>query len=299
MKLTQYITSLLPGFERSELLSDVRLLSKELVEITIPPFEAAAPIYSKWKFQSKAIQDFAKEFDHTVKSDFKGNYVEVLNEVLKRSQENLGVIERMIEKNFAQDIMRDGMTYMKANILQYLEAITFLSKYSRKVLLWTHAAETNVIEKRNDRIGKEMTPAERDWLHVNRASFFAVVNIVAGKPKDVEATLSAVPDIVINPDNAQNVLATVGARRLDPFHFGLIPIALNPIYHIRMAIAEWQVARYNAAIEEKRGLEYRLLALKGAQDGKKDAKLEEAIEYNEERLSKLNYKLARMEQDYA
>ena len=299
MKLTQYISSLLPGFERSELLSDVRLLSKELVEITIPPFEAAAPIYSKWKFQSKFAQDFAKEFDRNTKTEFRGNYVEVLTGTLVRAQENLDVIERLIEKNFAQDIMRDGLTYMKANILQYLESITFLAKYSRKVLLLTHSSETNMREKRDDRAGKEMTPAERDWLQVNRASFFAVVNIVSGKPKDVETTLAGVPDIIINPDNAQNVLATVGARKLDPYHFGLIPIKMNPIYHIRMAIAEWQVARYNAAIEEKRALEYRLLALKASSDGKKDAKLEEAIEYSEARLAKLNYKLATMEEDYA
>lgn len=86
---------------------------------------------------------------------------------------------------------------------------------------------------------------------------------------------------------------------MDPYHFGLIPIKMNPIYHIRMAIAEWQVARYNAAIEEKRALEYRLLALKASSDGKKDAKLEEAIEYSEARLAKLNYKLATMEEDYA
>lgn len=299
MKPTDYLASLLPSFERSELLSDVRALKKELVEITLPPYESAAGIYAKWKFRHRDIVEFSKEFDHEVRTEFRGNFVEVLAKVLGRASENLSTIEDLIEKKFAKDVMREGLTYHKANILQYVESITFFSKFARKVLIWTHACETNMIEDRTDRLGKELTPAERDWLRMHRKSFFTITTILSGKEADLKKTIEEVPDIVINPENTQGVLATVGARKLDPYHFGLIPVKLNPIYHIGMAIAEWQVSRYNSAVEEKRLLEYRLMALEASKEGKKDANLQQQIEYTENRLQKLNFKIAKMEEDYA
>jgi primosomal protein N'' len=52
-------------------------------------------------------------------------------------------------------------------------------------------------------------------------------------------------------------------------------------------------------MEEKRMLEFRLLQLKQAEEGKKDAKLQQQIEYTEGRLQKINYKLKKMEEKYA
>ncbi|MOA51277.1 hypothetical protein D3C78_1744100 [compost metagenome] len=101
--------------------------------------------------------------------------------------------------------------------------------------------------------------------------------------------------MVVAPDDVSTVEATVGATKTDPFHFGIIPVRLNPIYYVRMAIAEWQVNRYKAAVEEKRALEYRLLVLK---DGSKDAKIEQEIVYTEGRLQKLNKKLNDMEEGF-
>ena len=63
-----------------------------------------------------------------------------------------------------------------------------------------------------------------------------------------------------------------------------------------MAVAEWQVNRYKAALEEKRALEYRLLALK--EEREPDARLQQEIAYTEGRLQKLNKKVIDMESDY-
>ena len=104
--------------------------------------------------------------------------------------------------------------------------------------------------------------------------------------------------MTVNADSIANTNSIIGANRTDPFQFGLIPIVLNPIYHVRMAIADWQVTRYKAAQEEKRMLEFKLLKLKLAQTGKKDARLDEQIEYTAGRLDKLNYKLKTMEEQY-
>lgn len=65
-----------------------------------------------------------------------------------------------------------------------------------------------------------------------------------------------------------------------------------------MMIADWQVSRYKAAQEEKRMLEFRLLKLKLQSTGKADAKLDQNIEYTEQRLQQLNFKLHKMEQEY-
>ena len=74
---------------------------------------------------------------------------------------------------------------------------------------------------------------------------------------------------------------------------------LNPIYHIRIRIAEWQAAKYQEAKEERSMVELRLLSLKELKSGKDNARLEQQIEYNQERLSKLTAKIGRMEENYA
>ena len=104
--------------------------------------------------------------------------------------------------------------------------------------------------------------------------------------------------MTVNPSSVTDIVASVGASRVDPMNFGLIPIVLNPIYHVRMMIADWQVNRFKAADEERKLLEFKLLKMKMTDGGKRDANVDRQIEYTEGRLQKLNYKLMEMEKSY-
>ena len=188
------------------------------------------------------------------------------------------------------------MTFLKINLLQYVEAITFTIRYARRNLLWTYAEEIAGEDPDID-VG-DLTRGELQWLSENKSTYFACLKILSGDKKDLEKVFAEIPDVVVSEQSERVVPSTVGADRVDPFKFDFIPVKLNPIYHARMAIAEWQVARHRAAQEEKRMLEFRLLQLKSTQDGERNAKLEQQIEYTQGRIEKLNFKVQKMEEDY-
>lgn len=294
MSIAKYVTSLLPSFERSRVEEDVRLLKEELQETTIPPLAAAADHFKRARFEARDVQDFDRVFQRSVRTDLSGNFIDISHEAMRRAKEMVEKIDTSLDKYFGRDVTAEGMTYTRLNVLRYLECVSFASRYVRKLLLWTYQQEQAAASRP---IGQPFTKAEIKWLFENRQAFFLCIKVLAKKVQDVEKVFRNIPDMVVVPEEVEMAKETVGVQRLDPLQTNLIPVKLNPIYHVRMAIAEWQVNRYKAAQEEKRAMEYRLLALKESREGKEDAKLEQTIEYTEDRLKKLNYKLAKIEED--
>lgn len=300
MKIKEYVSSLLPSFTKSRLTEDLNIIREELKVNTIPPYTAASKAYATVKFQAADLKRFEEDFKRGVKTKFRGNSLSVIEQTLKRMEENTDVVEKLIANYYADDVMRDAMTFLKVNITQYIETMSFVSRYARRHLLWVMATENHAIN--GDQEFTAMTPGEVEWLRVQRQNFFTGITILGGERSEkgeIDKSFNDIPDIVISKDNVPVIEKTVGAQKIDPFHFGLIPVWLNPIYHVRMQIAEWQVKRFKAAQKEREIIELRLLQLKQAAQGKKDARLQEQIEYNEGRLQRLNYELQKMEEDYA
>lgn len=300
MKFQEYIRSLLPSFTKSRMTEDLGLTREELKNTVLPVYQTAVKAFGSNRFKSPVLAEFEEEFKRNVRTDFRGTSVYVINETLEMMLKNLDVAEKAIGKYYSDDVMREAMTFLKVNLIQYIETATFVTRYARRHLLWVTQVEgAHSSTSKDEPNGRAitLTQGEIDWLNVQRYNFFTALSIMGGyKPAEVEKNLDDVPDIVITKDNAPVIEKTVGLMKTDPFQFGLIPIWLNPIYHVRMTIAEYQVKRYKAAQREKEVIELRLLQLKTQ---KPDARLQEQIEYNEGRLQNLNYELKEMEEAHA
>lgn len=294
--LGKYVSSLLPSFEKSQIDEDIRILKEDLTENTLPPFEQARTHFSDEGYRAKATKDYDTLFRRrvTVERPLQGHYIHTVYLALRQATDNLSYVEARVDKLFSRDVTADGMTYARANVLRFIEVLGFATRYSRKLLAWTYHQEQAHLGRGLD---NPLSPAEETWMRENQQHFFRAVSIIARKGSDLEAALKNIPDMVIVPKEADVAETVVGSGRLDPLAMGLIPIRLNPIYHIRMAVAEYQVHRYKVAKEEKRALEYRLLALKEAQADRADANLEKQISYTENRVKKLNFRLAKMEEE--
>jgi hypothetical protein len=296
MQLTKYVTTLLPSFSKTRMMEDLNVLREELKLTVIPPYKSVNMAFGKHKWTDEAVKAFEKDFDKQVDSDFRGSFIAVSEQILERMLKNTDMVEKLIADYYADDVMRDAMTFLKVNIIQYLETMSFVANYSRRCLHWVVSSECTAV---GDDKTPALVPAELEWLSANRSNYFTAMTIMAGKPTDVEKSFKEIPDVMINKNNVEHVTSAVGVLRVDPFGFGLIPTWLNPAYHIGMKIAEWQVRRYNSAKEEAKALEFRLLQLKQLQQGKKDAKLDDLIEVTEGRVQKLKHELKEMEEAYA
>jgi hypothetical protein len=297
MQIAKLVQSLLPTFTKNRILEDITMLREELKANTLGPFKTAVSDFGTRKWASTYAKSFEKAFEDAYRNRYTGNYIKPINDTLLNIVENLDSVSRMVDLQFGNDVMRDAMNALGINLIQWVETAQFFVKYSRRLLVCTLTAEVNSSEKDKSEF-EGLVDAEVQWLAVNRDNYLSALNIMAVRKAELEKKLEEVPNVVVNEQTIGTLSETVGTSKLDPMNFGLIPVALNPIYHIRMAVAEWQVARFNSAQAERKMLEFRILQLKQSSSGKRDARLEEEIVYNQGRLDKLNYKLNEMESNY-
>lgn len=296
MKFNQFIKSLLPSFGKDQVLEDCRLTITELKEITIPIYDTAEDVFLNWDFKTEELKANFSTFKNLVKVSSRGNFVTMVSASLKNTVDNLEEIEKIIKKGYSEEITGNGLTYFKANLLQFVECAGFVSKYARKYLLYIYVCETSKYTTEETSIADSITKAELEWLSANFINFCTAFNAVASNPSDVKRHIEDVPEIIITEDNADTLGATIGDKKIDPFNMGFIPIKLNPIYHIGMFVAEWQAARYKEAKEEMRLLQLRKLHLQNMIKDKPDAAVEKEIAYMETRVQGLSYKIAKMEE---
>jgi len=293
MKVENYIRSMLPSMEKVQIKEDLRNLKEELDGKSIPPYVSASEFFDKnYTFKSRDILALQKIADRRVDHRAK-NLVLLARTALEQSTKNVGTVIELVDKHYSNDVVRDGMTYLKVNINQYIESMSFMSIYARRLLLVTYGLEamgnTGTVDKALSR--------DLRWIEKRFNDFLVCVKANLKKEKVLKKEFEEIPDMQVKPEAIAVVKETVGSNKIDPNGFGFISARLNPAYHIRMAWIKWQVHRLRQAEEEKELLEFKLAHLRNQREGKKDAKLEEIIERYEARVQKLQFQTQEMFED--
>lgn len=297
MKLFNFISSLLPSFDKSNMMDDLEQIKKRLNEL-MPALESVNDNASSRKFNV----DWNKGVDNDITSKVKvtpkprGNYYAILLAVMSRVQSNIPVIERLIDQYFNHDITKEAMTLVRSNLLQYLETMSFATDLTARILLISMTMEEDYITKAEM---PSYIPAELNYINTRIVDYYTALQILAGDKQDIETRIKNLPDVNISPDNIDSVSAVIGKDKMDVFGFNFIGVKLNPIYHIRMAIAEYQTANYRLMVEQKKALELKLLRLKQLDSGKEDAAVQQKINALEARISTIASQIREMEEDYA
>ena len=299
MDISKYVKSILPGFEKDRVTEDIRVTRSEIKDVLVPAYAGADKAMKSWKFRSEAMGLRIETWNSLVKFGGSANIVCTINKGIPLMLENLDGIESLINRTYSEDVMATGLTYLKAQMLQFVECLVFVSKYARRFLNYVYVYETSMLEGFSGDVADSLSPAEIQWIEANFVNFCTAFNIVVGEPHKVEAALKDIPDIVITDENAKTIPATMGIGKVDPFQMRFIPVILNPFYHIGIRVAEWQAKRYKAAQEELRLLQLRKLNMERLQQNKPDVKLTKEIQYLESRIQGLNYDIAKMEKEYA
>lgn len=293
MEIKKYLDSILPMFTRQRIFEDIDVVKQSLDENTLPVYKEYAKLMGKEKFKSDFANGYQERFDKRFEGKATGNIIGTIAKQLEGISEKLPIISQTVENSFADDITRNAMTILRVNVLQYLESISYTVQYARRLLISIVAYEVNAY---NENIDVDIIDGELLWLEDNFATFVTCLNVLDTTDDKLKDTLKDIPDVAVNPDSVDNVIAMVGKDKADPMQFGFIPVMLNPAYHIGMRIAEWQADRYRKSVDEREMLQYRLLQYKLVEAGKGDAALERKIKITQDRIEKLNYKIAKMEE---
>jgi hypothetical protein len=300
MKIDKFVKSLVPMLEKDEILGEIIKIKAELEKETIPAYSRVAlPLLKSWKFKSEQMEIKIGSFNSLINKK-SGNIINTIDSLLPEVLRNLIDVEHLAEQVFTPTTAASGLTFMKAQLLQYVEFSGFVARYARRFLIYTFVMETASAQDDAElNVADAMAPADYDWIDQNFVNFVTALNVCAGTDGDVKKKMEAIPDIQITEDNVHTVPETVGMNRVDPLKMGFVSVVLNPFFHFGMRIAEMQVRRYNAAREELKLVQLQKLNLEKISQGKPDASVQKQIMYAEERIKRLNADITRMEQKYA
>lgn len=298
MEIEQFIGKLLPTFGRDRVIEDIRITRGELEELASVYSEAANLMRNTASFKNKEVLDKLATFKRIVGTG-NDNMIVYISKNLKQVIDNLNMAERLVEASLNSTIASKGLTFKQATVIQYVDAIHFTNKYARKLLHYVYVMESAQYAEDQVEAMKALSKPDMAFIAEKFVDFCNAFKSVSGDTEESFKKIEEVPEAEVNTATVRTMTATVGPTKLDPLKMGFIGTWMNPIYFIRMMVAEWQVKRYNEAKEELVVLRLRRMQLEQQRNGKANAKLEKEIEYTESRIQKLSYEVQQTENKYA
>lgn len=298
MKLMAFVKSLLPRIDKSDILEDINVTKTEITTGIIPTYESARVGLKTLKIKSKDNLELQKVFyrNYDISANKKQeNMVADIAEALPTLLVNLEYVESQLDDILSKDIIRDGLSARKVTLIRAADHISFISRMSIDLL---NLVYVNEAEARHSNLedGYKLVKKTRELIEKNVFVFGKLLKAYTQDPKNFQVLVGSMPDIVINSETEELLKGVYAEHDLDPLSSDLVQnFEYNPIYHIRLAIAEWQANRYKKFADTKKMLELRLLHLTMMQDDKPSEALKKEIEYIQKRVDDIDYKLKKME----
>lgn len=300
MKIKDFIKALVSKLNIGELIDAIRNMRKTLKEVDIPLWATAAKELKQLKNPK------AKKFEELIGAKCKGVYrgplVGGVFDAVKNAQLILDYLEELVStefNHFSQEILKDGITFKKANVLQYVDTIDFLMTYSRRLCELLYVLEANQKSPAAQRVEDAFTPADLEYFDKNIEAFAEALRIASFDIKSLMTAFNEIPDAIANGESEAVMASTVGLNKIDPIGFRNFVSTSSPVYHISMWIAERQVRKYQDALETKKLVELRLLKLRDLKEGgEAPANIEKQIEYQQARLDKITREIRKLEEKY-
>lgn len=133
----------------------------------------------------------------------------------------------------------------------------------------------------------------------NAGSFAEMYKAYSGNKLEVVIEdITKIGDIEIDLKVSKSITGVALSRAGKLVKFPLINNFINnPIYHVRMLMVDWEMKRYEALKDKKRLIELRLLELKLKQNNEDSAELRKQVQYYEDKISTIEYKLAKIKDE--
>lgn len=297
MKLSVFMSALMPTFTKDSLDTEIEELQKNVNQLNIPYLEKAVKQVGRYEFQSTFAESLEEALTERVKVKKHVNFLGLFLEICKVMRDQLPVLERLVDDYFENDISVHNMNLQRVNLLQYIPTMNFICTYMRYFSSYAIGLEINHTSQSSAAVF-DLKPADRDWLARHRQSFLDSVQVVYHRGRNLEKVFESIPDVSIDPSNAQLVETNLAAKG-DPLGLNVIPLCVNPIFFIRKVVANYQITRYNAAKEEVAMLERKIYNLRMINEGRNDAKMQAQIAYDEDvRLTPLKQQIQEWEDKY-
>lgn len=296
MNFKDFLGSALPSFSKTTVDNDLQMALEEYLNHVEPSYSSFKKEFKDYKLKSDTGRAYDKVFGNVFKSNYHTNFlIASFDMALVNLPGKIDMVQTALHASTQTDILRSSMTAPQINIVQLAEVLSFIVRFSRRLLNFMVTCETNALMDKPETTS--FKKAEIQYINDYFSAYVIGLNFLAISQSDAVDMLEAIPNVLIEKSSAQSTQRMAGLSA-DPFNMGFIPVFLNPIYHIGMRVAEYQAARYHEAKYEQQALGAKIMYLRKRIDGKEDPKLEQVIENYETLLAKKTYEIAKMEEKY-
>lgn len=294
MKLLDYVRKLGKSLSKDELRESIRVFMQGLQKAIESFMNAETTVQS---FKSKAGRDFEANFDKAIRRPPKLSVFGYIRQVMANMAVTAEMLAALTDKQFGQDVVVEGITYKRAELLRTIGYMDFVVSYSMQLLHYILVAEASVVSKSHTE-GQERPKPELAWLLNNQKAYLTLLTTFARPSRELATLLDAIPDITIGEDDERVIVPQVGINKIDPLKNNFIPLVTKGAMSIGLAWVHFQVYRYERLKEDARSIQLRLEQLRLQAQGKQDAQLERTIEKYEQYLNRTAEKIAKMEEKW-
>ncbi|AEH03517.1 virion structural protein [Pseudomonas phage PhiPA3] len=291
MSLLTYVRSLAPVIERRDLMNIIDNLELEY-EDTLAPILADV----REAFGGRPLKSMlARRMDVAMRRNvnFSGSVVDVIINSLTNVKSAFEFLRRETRALFSVQFTNSNLTFDRANLLKFVEALAFYVRYGRKFLLYVVGQEAATVGKATI---SRWTSAENEWIESNMSQFTALFPTMNLPGSELKSRMSRASSATID-DSTFQLAQGLGAAKTDPLNLSGFSPRQNPFLIIGKLIAEMQAERYKNAKEEYFGLQLRLQELRElAAGGQANPQLQREIEAYERRASSYEFEIAQIEE---
>ncbi|MNZ24869.1 hypothetical protein D3C78_420240 [compost metagenome] len=295
MRILDFLRRLASSFTKDEMKEKLRLLAQGMQK-AVESFMNAETVLTS--FKSKAGKEFEGEMGKAVRLPPKMTLIAYIRQVLTNMSVTLELLSAIAEKSYGKDIVVEGITYKRAELLRTIGYMDFVVNYSMQLLHYLTVAEACVISKEHPE-GQERPRPELQWLRMNQKAFFTLLQTFAKPSREIASLIESIPDIAVGEDDEKVIVPQVGYSKLDPLKNNFIPGISSTALAIGIWWATLQTAKYDRLKEDARSIGVRLEQLRLQAAGQSDAQLERTIATYERYLNQTAEKIAKMEEKYS
>lgn len=287
MSIFNFTKKLLPRIDRSQVSEDLRVTEKEAVNVVVPSWEAAATYFKLNKPASQAFKDFNLRFYRSfdLRRGSKGlHFLQDIQKRLPAVVETITYLRGILDTELEKDILSSGLTLRKAFVLRSASNLSMVTRYLSSLLNYLYTAEAQHHDVQLEP-GLEISKGDMAYIEKNFDRFVRLFSEYSQPTKDFKALVMNAPEMFVSPQNQEAIQGLYKGSDIDPFErYGVSGFIGNPIYRIRLVIAEWQNRRYESAKAKKQQLELRLLYLEMQGDKQTNPAVVEDIRRLQERI---------------
>lgn len=292
MSILAFIESMPAVMERRSILNALEQLKMEYDDTVAPFIDDVRTAFQTVQFKSVLM----KRMDTVIRRyvNYQGNSFSLILNNLTNIRNAFPIIEKDVRTAFSVQFTNSNMSYERANVLKFIEALAFYIRYGRKFMIFVVAQEAMALGKAAP---PKWTPAESEWIDDNMDQFAGLFVTMSIPPDQFKARLQKASNAIVDSATFSLAQQALGVQKTDPLEINGFSPRNNIFMMAGKFLAELQVSRYHEAKEEFYALQLRLNELQELQRGEPaNPVIQKQIQAYEKRVSEYVFEMSRIEE---